>query len=408
MSSMKVWDLFGGMLQHDFCPWANRYVYWLKRPIGWVVIALAASLLLGFYVSNQAFLGSAAIVTLGTVGCLWPWISTFGLRGSLIWSELRCRENEDVQTILSLTNFWPWPVWGVVVEMDSELSGDVPISLSRVPGMCKSEFAWKCRPASRGVFPKGKIRLRTAFPFGIWTSYRELVVEQSLIVWPQTVGLVNVPEHSENSRLGHGQASQQMGDEGEWMGVRPYRPGDSLRQVHWQQTARRESLVVFERQLHHQQAVYLDLALSSSDCSSHDETEWAVRTMATLVCHFLSHGWKVHARIEGPWEEIGGSMSARRECMDRLAKWSPADRIANGNPKRNSGFSICIGSVKGESQDLLSGSTWLLMSSREGVPKQCFQPSNAIVLNTSDSPAAQLQHHWKHMCQGRKRVGCLS
>ena len=30
-----------GVLNHDFCPWANRYVYWLKQPIGWFVLAAA-------------------------------------------------------------------------------------------------------------------------------------------------------------------------------------------------------------------------------------------------------------------------------------------------------------------------------------------------------------------------------
>ncbi|MEM6471796.1 MAG: DUF58 domain-containing protein, partial [Planctomycetota bacterium] len=31
----------------DFCPWANRFVYWLKEPVGWFVIATAISVLVG-------------------------------------------------------------------------------------------------------------------------------------------------------------------------------------------------------------------------------------------------------------------------------------------------------------------------------------------------------------------------
>ena len=28
----------GKLANYDFCPWANRYVYWLREPIGWFVI----------------------------------------------------------------------------------------------------------------------------------------------------------------------------------------------------------------------------------------------------------------------------------------------------------------------------------------------------------------------------------
>jgi hypothetical protein len=56
------------MMNADFCPWANKYVYWLKKPIGWVFFALLSSVLLGIYVSTQAFLVSAAISAIGIIG----------------------------------------------------------------------------------------------------------------------------------------------------------------------------------------------------------------------------------------------------------------------------------------------------------------------------------------------------
>ena len=42
---------FNGTLNHDFCPWANRYVYWLKQPIGWFILAAAAALAIGLSVA---------------------------------------------------------------------------------------------------------------------------------------------------------------------------------------------------------------------------------------------------------------------------------------------------------------------------------------------------------------------
>ncbi|MFY8200305.1 MAG: hypothetical protein ACOVLE_06525, partial [Pirellula staleyi] len=66
-----LFTYFGQAMHYDFCPWANAYVYWLKRPIGWVAVAFLASLLLGVFVSSQAFLVSVAIFALGVVGFLW-------------------------------------------------------------------------------------------------------------------------------------------------------------------------------------------------------------------------------------------------------------------------------------------------------------------------------------------------
>ncbi len=34
-------------MNYDFCPWANAYVYWLKKPIGWFVLGLLAPFFLG-------------------------------------------------------------------------------------------------------------------------------------------------------------------------------------------------------------------------------------------------------------------------------------------------------------------------------------------------------------------------
>jgi hypothetical protein len=57
-----------GVLHHDFCPWANRYVYWLKQPIGWFVVAAAMSLIVGAFLGAQGFVLCAAIVAVIALG----------------------------------------------------------------------------------------------------------------------------------------------------------------------------------------------------------------------------------------------------------------------------------------------------------------------------------------------------
>ena len=421
-----MWNLFEQSMQHDFCPWANHYVYWLKRPIGWVVVALLSSLLLGFCVSSQAFIGSAAILALGGIGCLWPWIAMQAIRGDLSWSQLRCEEGETILTRLNLVNPWPWPVWGVIVEADDAIASHIdapgqPICLSRIPGLSKSQFEWQCRPAVRGLYPKQVVRLSTGFPFGIWFCHRDLTVLQRLIVWPRTVRLIDVPEHLGTPNSGIGSTSDRIGDEGDWMGVRPYRPGDSLRQVHWAQTSRRDSLVVFERQSRSRQTVSIWLDCDAAAAEDTNEREWMVRSLASMANHFLSHAWMVRVHIDDAWTTLHCGHTSKHQWMDGLAAWQPSDRTTSMNgqnglmPSTGTGLCIAISTTDRAShkQSAMNGKDrlnclWLLTKSQKTPDANQSLPLNPILLDTHRDPESQLQSQWQRICQRASRIGCLS
>jgi uncharacterized protein (DUF58 family) len=320
-----------GALTHDFCPWANRYVYWLKRPIGWVFLAFLSSILLGIYVSPQAFLATAGIAMVAIIGSLWPWISMLGVRGELSWNALRCEELESIETDLVVTNRWPWPVYGLSLDLEG---GMLPegwdkqrISLQRIPGLAKSKFHWSTVPQTRGEYPRKPVELQSAFPFGIWTSRRPVRVPEPLLVWPRVTRLVDAPSDMGSQQFGTGSVSDRVGDEGDWTGVRPYRPGDSLRQVHWAQTARRDSLVVFERQSSASQSVLLQLDLDQALIASESTLEAMLRLLASLTNQFLLHHWSVYVDLEGRFETTGIAerlvLSQRIRFMDRLSVWDP-------------------------------------------------------------------------------------
>lgn len=314
-------------LNHDFCPWANDYVYWLKRPIGWVVLAFATSLLLGIYVSNQAFLASGAIAAVGIIGSLWPWISTLGMRGELSWEPGRCEEDETIQTKLTISNHWPWPVWGLIVEADEDIAGNADsasrsISLSKIPALTKTSFHWNSRPSARGIYPKTTPRLSTAFPFGIWSCYQSLAVTEPLIVWPRMTKLMDVPPNSGNQQSGVGGTTERAGNDGDWTGVRPFRPGDSLRHVHWAQTARRDQLIVFEHQSLSKQTVSIVLDTHIAALLPKRDVDCMIRILASVACQFLSHAWDVRVAMDGPWQSL--SPSKRHAWLDHVAAWEPS------------------------------------------------------------------------------------
>jgi len=396
-------------MHYDFCPWANRYVYWLKRPVGWVVLAFAASLLLGIYVSRQAYLAAGIVAAVGVIGAMWPWISMMGIRGSLSWSPSRCEEGETIDTTLTITNRWPWPAWGLVVQADDAISEQVdapgqPISLSKVPAWTHSRFRWDCQPASRGMYPKHPVRLTTAFPFGIWSSSRVLNVEEPLIVWPRTVRLTDAPENSGNQHFGVGGVSQRVGDDGDWMGVRPYREGDSLRQVHWAQTARRDSLVVFERQSRSRQSVSIALDVEAACRCSTAEQDWMLRIFATLANHLLQHAWNVRFLLGDRWQTL--HVGNRVSFMDQLAAWEPpaSPQMASLSVQRVAGVAILISSLSELERSIARsyGDRICIFATCSNSYRGHFSEAsspNSWAIAIENEPEESLRDAWRQFCQ---------
>ena len=75
----KSFLLIAAALNHDFCPSANSYVYWLKQPVGWVACGTFASILVGLFIGPQGYALTGAFLTLLVLGVSWPWLCMRGL-----------------------------------------------------------------------------------------------------------------------------------------------------------------------------------------------------------------------------------------------------------------------------------------------------------------------------------------
>ena len=193
------------LLAYDFCPWANRYVYWLKQPIGWFVLAAAMSLLVGCFLGPQGFVLCAALLGIVLLGVAWPWIAIRAVRGTLHFDRRRCREGDLLTVRLQVANRFPWPVWGLAIErgflaapsggepLDPLAVDAVAVALARVPGWSVNDYLWEFQPECRGVYPTEPPKMSCGFPFGIWVARGPLTVAGELIVWPRTVRLSAIP-----------------------------------------------------------------------------------------------------------------------------------------------------------------------------------------------------------------------
>lgn len=282
------------LANHDFCPQLNRYISWLKKPIGWVVTGMVFSLLAGALIGPQGYVLAFAFLALLLIGLSWPWLSMKGIRCELICPDSRLSENQEVSLVLKVRNFWPLPVFGLMVKGDflQELTSDeepVVFSLTWVPAFSESEFGLSIKPTRRGILPSSEVHVINGFPFGLIDVSRVVAVSNRAVVWPACVSLDGQPPALGIHLNVAGVCSNRSGNDGETIGVRGYHHGDRLRNIHWAQTVRSQRLMVRERQsmTSSTATVLVDLSPDHhTDDNANSSFEWAIRIAASICRHF--------------------------------------------------------------------------------------------------------------------------
>jgi uncharacterized protein (DUF58 family) len=323
-----------GLLNHDFCPGANRWVDWLKHPSVPLAAAALAALICGVFVNPQAFVLAAALSGVLLLGGAWPWLALRGLTAELEFERTRSVEGEATGVRLRIRNRCPWPVWGLALERGFRRFAreNAPFALACIAGGSTSEYRFTFVPDSRGEYPTEPVALRTSFPFGLWSAEAPVRVGSTLLVWPRIIPLESIPDAADLSQASDRVSANRVGDTGDLMGTRLFRPGDSLRRVHWAQTARVGRLIVCERQLAAQSAVNLEVDLdprSHSLAGRHGTLEWTLR-MAASIADCL-HGHQARVVVESGAGRIAWleGDAGRRRGLDWLAR-IPFEGVAGG------------------------------------------------------------------------------
>jgi uncharacterized protein (DUF58 family) len=95
--------------------------------------------------------------------------------------------------------------------------------------------------AARGIVRFERLRLATAHPFGLFRVWTWVHTPLEMLVYPQPRGSLPMPV--EPGRHSGTRARDSAGAD-EWVGLRPFRDGDSPRQVDWKAYAREAPLLV--------------------------------------------------------------------------------------------------------------------------------------------------------------------
>lgn len=321
---------------YDFCPSWNWLFHWLKEPIGWVVTAIVFSLMVGVFIGPQGYVLAFAFTTLLILGMAWPWISMQGIRCRLVLPDRRTSENQKLEIVFRVKNYWPLPVFGMMVKGDflQDLDdGDEPVAfaLKHVAAWSESEFRIPFIPRRRGRLPTGDVVTTNGFPFGLVHISKPVTHSATAIVWPTCEQLGAFPVTDSVRFSLHGALQDQSGNEGDSIGVRSYRNGDRMRNIHWAQTVRTQRLMVRERQKISSADATIVLDLSPSvhtGRGSQSSYEWAIRIAASICSHLHESQSLVRViciGLQNPANRMMDNRLGLRAIMDFLADLPPLD-----------------------------------------------------------------------------------
>lgn len=112
-----------------------------------------------------------------------------------------------------------------------------------LPGIASGQVELPIRAHARGLHRIERLRVSSSHPFGLFRAWTWIHAPIVVIVYPRAAGSLPLPA---DSGALSGTSPRGMAGADEWLGLRPFRDGDSPRQVAWKAYAREAAMLVKE------------------------------------------------------------------------------------------------------------------------------------------------------------------
>jgi uncharacterized protein (DUF58 family) len=168
-------------------------------------------------------------------------------------------------------------------------------------------------PASkRGVLRIDRLHISTSYPYNLFRAWTWVHLALDVLVYPRPHGSAPMPIEN-----GHKAGTRAMALAGadEWLSLRPFRDGDSPRQVAWKAYARGAPLLVKEYS-----ALGADLRLFDFAQLRHLEIEARLEQLARWIVDAESRGERYGLAMPGQRFEPDSGPQHRHECLEALAR----------------------------------------------------------------------------------------
>jgi len=187
--------------------------------------------------------------------------------------------------------------------------------------------------ARRGVHQASAVVLSSAAPFGVADRRRRIAVASSTVVFPRLVALDGLPfleSAPTPERALH--AVPRRGAGPEYLGIREYRTGDSMRHVHWPSTARHGELMVreLEREQTRRLAVVIDAVADADVPSGPTPLDVACSVAASVAFAARGAGQGVRLVSSDAGEPVSLARAEAHETLRWLAELRPGGGMSVG------------------------------------------------------------------------------
>jgi uncharacterized protein (DUF58 family) len=283
------------------------YILPTKAGLGYGVVMLATLLGALNYQNNLGLFLTFLMISIGLVGMHHCWYQLLGL-------QVQARDGLPV--FAGETARFPVTLWDLKQKPRPQLHAvGAPALALAAGGEARLELT---RPARRrGPLALDPVVLETRYPFGMFRAWTVLRPHAEVLVYPKPTA------HAPHPRMMAHFDQQGRGNLGtgaeDFVGPRPYRPGDSPRQLDWKAFARERGLVV--KQFGGDQAaqVWIDWdAVPAAD----PEQRLALLARQVLDADGLNYSYGLRLPDTTIDQDRGGRHKHR--CLAALARFRPA------------------------------------------------------------------------------------
>ncbi len=201
--------------------------------------------------------------------------------------------------------------WGLSARLgsaDGSSEFDIPVE-------SRSRITLAAPTARRGWQTIDTLTVSTSYPLGMFRAWSPINLTQRVLVYPQpSTELHPLPPLAS----GHGDASSNEWGDDDFGGFHAYRPGDSLKRIHWKGLAKGQTLQVKR---------YVAFAGPNSDLDWQNAPGANVEQRLSVLCRWVMEaersGGEYGLRLPTQTIAAGSGDAHRRRCLEALALFGP-------------------------------------------------------------------------------------
>ncbi|NOX20163.1 MAG: DUF58 domain-containing protein [Nitrospirae bacterium] len=200
---------------------------------------------------------------------------------------------------------------------------DEGVYIEQVGPHSTMRFERKIRFKKRGYLTIRDFKLLTSFPFIFFEFQSVPEGKMGILVYPELMAVEEGFLEPSSLETESGTISRANGEDVH--GLREYRPGDSIREIHWKATAKRGELMV--KEVYEAVPKNITLVLDNTPAQEEALFEKAVSLAASLCTEFIKMGYSLRFITCAKTIPFGSGMEHLFKILDLLAVIKRVDRL---------------------------------------------------------------------------------